>query len=233
MGTLYLVSTPIGNIDDITIRALQTLFLVDFIACEDTRVTGLLLELLKKKYKSSIPTSHKPSFISYREENEQAAIPELIRHLTLGKTIALVSDAGTPCISDPGYRIVQAAMKHNISVQVIPGVSAFLAALPLSGLPLHSFTFLGYLPEKHSKRITMLKNIMGVQQKLSITFILYVAPHKLIQTLKDMGDVFGNIPLVIARELTKVHEEFFRGTIEEAIVHFQNPKGEFILLFGV
>ena len=244
MGTLYLVSTPIGNLEDITIRALKTLFSVDIIACEDTRVTGQLLELLKKKYASFLPSDKKPAFISYRDTNEQSIAAELIHKLELQKNVALVSDAGTPLVSDPGFRIVTQAQKRNIPIVVVPGVSAFLTALTGSGLPANTFTFLGYLPEKQGKRIAELKNIhshhsrnwnsfnSGNEDPLpSRTYIVYVAPHKLLQTLDDMEEVFGNISLVLARELTKLHEEYWRGTIKEALVHFPNPQGEIVILF--
>ena len=230
MGTLYIVSTPIGNLEDITVRALKTLFSVDVIACEDTRVTGQLLELLKNKYASFLPSDKKPVFISYRDTNEQSVAAELIHKLELQKNVALVTDAGTPLVSDPGFRIVTQAQKKHISIVVVPGVSAFLTALTGSGLGANTFTFLGYLPEKQGKRIAELKK-MKEGPLSSQTFILYVAPHKLLQTLDDMEEVFGNISLVLARELTKLHEEYWRGTVSEACTNFSAPKGEFVLLF--
>jgi len=231
MTSLYLVSTPIGNLEDITFRALQTLFQVAYIACEDTRVTGNLLELLKNKYASILQESKKPELLSYRNDNEQMMIPSLIAHIEEGKSVALVSDAGTPLISDPGFRLVHEALKRNIPIQVIPGVSAFVSAVTGSGLPVNSITFLGFLPEKTSHRTGVLQKIVSLNSSLPSTYVLYVAPHKLQQTLADMQEVFGNIPIVLARELTKLHEEFFRGTIEEAETRFADPKGEFVLLF--
>ncbi|MCJ7826221.1 SAM-dependent methyltransferase, partial [Patescibacteria group bacterium] len=142
MGTLYLVSTPIGNLEDITIRALKTLFSVDLIACEDTRVTGQLLELLKKKYATLLSSDKKPAFISYRDTNEQTIAAELIHELELQKNVALVTDAGTPLVSDPGFRIVTQAQKRNIPIVVVPGASAFLTALTGSGLSANTFMFL-------------------------------------------------------------------------------------------
>jgi len=231
MGTLYIVSTPIGNLEDITIRALHTLFSVDAIACEDTRVTGNLWELLKNKYNDLISVTHKPILIPYHNNNEQTITPELIQLLKQGKNIALVSDAGTPLVSDPGYRIVTEVQKQNIPIIVVPGVSAFLTALTGSGLQTNTWTFLGYLPEKQSRRITKLRNMKKSSVMLSSTYICYVAPHKFIQTMKDIHLSLGDIPCVIGRELTKIHEEYWKGTPQEAFGHFSHPKGEFVLLF--
>lgn len=231
MSTLYLVSTPIGNLEDITIRALRTLFSADVIACEDTRVTGKLLELLADKYPDFSSGHIKPVFVSYHDENEQLALPTLIAQLESGKHIALVSDAGTPLISDPGYRIVVEARKRSLPIVVVPGVSATLTALVGSGLPTNTFTFVGYFPEKENKRIVLLKEMQQSHALLPSTYVCYVAPHKLPQTLLDMKQTYGDIAIVIARELTKIHEEFWQGTISEAEAHFQNPKGEFVLLF--
>jgi len=225
------VSTPIGNLEDITIRALKTLFSVDVIACEDTRMTGQLLELLKKKYPTLISYRKRPTFVSYHDNNEETVACELVEKLEQGVSVALVSDAGTPLISDPGYRIVTQAQKKNIPIVVVPGVSAFLTALTGSGLPTNTFTFLGYLPEKQGKRITLLKHLGESKKHISLTYICYVAPHKLLQTLEDIESVFGNISIVLCRELTKLHEEYWRGTIKEALVHFPNPQGEIVILF--
>lgn len=158
MGILYVVSTPIGNLDDITMRALQTLFSVNAIACEDTRVTGQLLELLKHKFGSFLVSDRKPIFISYRDTNEETVVPELMKRLESGESIAIVSDAGTPLISDPGYKIIRAAITREVEIEIVPGVSAFLTALTGSGLPMSIFTFLGYLPEKPRKR-SNIKNV--------------------------------------------------------------------------
>jgi len=227
MGTLYIVSTPIGNLEDITLRALTTLFSVDILACEDTRRTGQLLELLKEKYAHILPLdAKKPKFVSYYDQIEEKIMPELIQYLEKGTSIGLVSDAGTPMIADPGYRLVQSAIKRSIPTVVVPGASAFLTALVGSGMPVNAFTFIGYLSDKDSKRKTMLRSL----QK-SVTYICYVAPHKLLETLHDMEELYGDIPIVLARELTKMHEEYFRGTIAEALLAFANPKGEFVLLF--
>ena len=233
MSTLYLVSTPIGNLEDITIRALKTLFSVDIVACEDTRVTGNLLELLKNKYHEFLPTGTKPSLVSYHDANEETMAPELIHLLESGKNIALVSDAGTPLVSDPGYRIVLEAKKRIIPVIVVPGASAVLTALVGSGLPTNNFTFLGYLPEKQGKRVQELENIRKAHGFIPSTYVCYIAPHKLIHTVEDLKTVYGDIPVAIARELTKLHEEYWSGTLSEALKHFSNPKGEFVLLFSL
>jgi 16S rRNA (cytidine1402-2'-O)-methyltransferase len=231
MATLFLVSTPIGNLDDITFRALHTLFQVDYIACEDTRVTGNLLEVLKNKYSTLLSSTKKPELLSYRNDNEQTVIPSIIALLREGKSVALVSDAGTPLISDPGFRLVTESLKRAIPIEVIPGVSAFVTAITGSGLPANSIVFLGFLPEKASHRLGVLQKLISLNSLLPSTYALYVAPHKLQQTLDDMHNVFSNIPIVLSRELTKLHEEFFRGTIQEAKTHFTDPKGEFVLLF--
>jgi 16S rRNA (cytidine1402-2'-O)-methyltransferase len=216
MGNLYIVSTPIGNLDDITLRAIKTFSAVDSILCEDTRHTGLLLQKLKISAK----------LVPYYDEIEDKKIPEIIELLTQGKNIALVSDAGTPLISDPGFRLVRECVKRGIKVESIPGPSAVLAALTSSGLPPDKFIFLGYPPEKQSARLVVFKKLSS-----DITTIFYSAPHKLATTLEDMKSVFGDIDIVVARELTKVHEEVWHGTISAAQEHFTNPQGEIVILF--
>lgn len=216
MGTLYIVATPIGNLDDITYRAVKTLSSVDLILCEDTRHTGLLLQKL------NIGTSMLP----YYEEIEDKRIPEVIEFLSQGKNIGLVSDAGTPLISDPGFRLVRECIKRGIKVESIPGPSALLVALTSSGFPSDKFTFYGYPPEKLQARITLFKSLKG-------TCIFYCAPHKLLQTLTNLQEVIGDSDIVIARELTKLHEEIWRGSIAQALGYFVAPKGEFVLLFYI
>lgn len=218
MGTLYIVSTPIGNLEDITLRAIKTLSSVDMVLCEDTRRTGLLLTHFHIKTK----------LLSYYEEIEQTRLPEVIAMLQNGKSLALVSDAGTPVISDPGFSLVRECIKRDIHVVSIPGPSAFLTALTSSGLPADKFLFFGYPPEKQTARMKLLKKI-----PLGITTIFYCAPHKLTQTLEDLKTVFGDIDIVVGRELTKVHEELWRGVVSAAISHFSHPKGEFVLLFNI
>lgn len=210
MGTLYLVATPIGNMEDITIRAQKTLVSVDLVLCEDTRRTAKL---------TSQP------LLRFDERTEQKLVPQILEMLQ-NKNIALVSDAGTPLISDPGYRLVSEAIKHGIQVVSIPGPTAAITALTSSGLPTNRFLFLGYPPEKQSHR----KKIFQSLPK-DTTIIFYCAPHKLHQTLEDLRDVLGDINIVLARELTKLHEEVWRGTASEALA--RSFKGELVLLFSI
>ncbi len=237
MGTLYIVSTPIGNLEDITIRAIKTLFLVDGIACEDTRKTGILLQELQKRYYYVAKPRENGRYqrlISYYEENEIRRIPEIITGLKNGLNIALVSDAGTPLISDPGFRLVRECIKEGIKVISVPGASSILAALTSSGLPTDKFLFLGYPPRKEGNRIKFFNNVKKTQEALTSTIILFESPHRLLKTLQELQSVFTDIPIVIARELTKIHEEVRFERISEAIVHFSthSPKGEFVLLFN-
>lgn len=210
MGNLFIVATPIGNLDDITTRAVTTLSSVDFILCEDTRHTGLLLQ------KFSIKTK----LLSYYEEIEENRIPEIIGMLQSGNNIALVSDAGTPLISDPGFKLVRECIKRNIKVISVPGPSAILTALTGSGLPPDKFMFLGFFDKK---------NVGSVQK--NITAIFYCSPHKLKDNLSQLQGVFGDIDIVLARELTKIHEEVWHGKVTQALSYFSEPKGEFVLLF--
>lgn len=220
MNTLYIVSTPIGNVDDITLRAVKILSSVDVVLCEDTRHTGLLFQKLHIQTK----------LLSYYDEIEDKRIPEIIEMLGQNKNIALVSDSGTPLISDPGFRLVRECIKRGIKVDSIPGPSAFLAALTSSGLPPDKFIFLGYPPEKKQQRLKLFDNLLSINRFINSTYIFYCAPHKLAITLEDMQSVFGDKEIVIAREITKVHEEIWRGTISDAQDHFGNPQGEFVLL---
>jgi len=219
MGTLYLVTTPIGNMKDITLRAIEVLSHVDIIACEDTRKTGLLLQKLK--------ITHKPELISYYEENEQKRIPEIIKYLKEGKSVALVSNAGTPTISDPGYKLVRECINENIPVESIPGPSSVLTALTSSGLPTDKFLFLGFLPKKEGKRKQILESLPK-----KTTIIFFESPYRLIKTLKFLKETFGDIEIVICRELTKVFAEVRREKIQTSINHFLEvkPKGEFVIL---
>lgn len=234
MGTLFVVSTPIGNLDDITVRAIKTLFSVHAIACEDTRRTGILLQELRKRYSSffAIPNTS-PNLISFHGHNEREKIPEIISLLKQEKSIALVSDAGTPAVSDPGFSLVREVISRDIKVEAIPGPNAALAALVSSGLPTDTFLFLGYLPEKSSHRRKTLLSLKGQLDRLENrpTVILFASPHKMSSNLTEILGVFGNIEIVIARELTKVYEEIWRSTIDRAITHFNSPKGEFVILF--
>ncbi len=230
MGTLYVVSTPIGNIDDISIRALKTLLTVQYIACEDTRRTGQLLELLVSRFPEFLPsdTFVKPKFISYHDKNELQMVSECIRILEEGTSIALVSDAGTPLISDPGYVLLHEAMKRAIPIVILPGASALLPAVQLSGFSTNHVLFLGYLPEKSGNRNTLLGNIHS--SSFSCTVVFYCAPHKLITTLKDVSALFASdTRIAIIRELTKVHEEVWKGTLAQALKDIREPKGEYVV----
>src|SRR5215471_2653872 len=203
-GVLYVVATPIGNLEDITYRAVRVLKEADVIACEDTRQTRKLLD----HYGIDRP------MVSYHEHNENERAQELLEKLQGGATIAQVSDAGMPGISDPGYRMVSLAIEHGIQVVPIPGASAVIAALAASGLGTDAFEFRGFLPAKAGQRRTALEHIRSHQQ----TVIFYEAPHRIVETLQDIVLVLGAArPVVIARELTKLHEEFIRGTAQEVL----------------
>lgn len=231
MGTLFLVSTPIGTIDDISVRALKTLFSASIIACEDTRQTGQLLSILKERFSKWIePNMQAPKLIAYHDKNEENIVPELISYLESGVSIVLVSDAGTPLISDPGYRLVSAAIKRHIPITPVPGASAILPALQLSGFPVSQWMSIGYLPEKQSHRLKLLSQIKDTPY--DVTVISYCAPHKLKQTLVDIAAVFGPTkPIAIMRELTKLHETIWRGTVSGAMQVITDPKGEMVLVF--
>lgn len=215
-GILYLVATPIGNLEDITFRAIRILKEVDIIAAEDTRQTLKLLNYYE---------INKP-LISYHRHNEEIKVEGLIQKLKEGKNIALVSDAGTPIISDPGEVIVREALDKNIQVIPIPGACACINALIASGLNAQEFSFYGFLPLHKKRRKEKLEEI----RKENKTIILYEAPHKLKNTLKDLEKILENREVVIARELTKIHEEFIRGTTAEIIEKYQEPRGEHIIL---
>ncbi|MFH1187049.1 MAG: 16S rRNA (cytidine(1402)-2'-O)-methyltransferase [Candidatus Levyibacteriota bacterium] len=231
MGTLYIVATPIGNLNDISLRVVDTIMNADFIACEDTRKTGLLLKYIEEKFFEKPPK--KPLFFSYYEQNEQRRIPEIIKLLKEGKNIVLASDAGTPTISDPGYKLVREVIKEGLLVVSIPGPSSIISALVSSGLPTDKFVFYGFPPHKKGHRVKMFKNISLLNKTMKLTIIFFEAPHKLINTLKEMQNEFGDIYIVIARELTKKFEEIRREKINESINHFSKtkPKGEITILF--
>ena len=215
-GTLYLVATPIGNLEDITFRAIRILKEVDLIAAEDTRQTLKLLNYYE---------INKP-LISYHRHNEEVKQEVLIQKLKEGQNIALVSDAGTPVISDPGEVIVKEALKENIKVIPIPGACALINALIASGLDTKEFSFYGFLSLNKKLRKEKLQEI----KKENKTIILYEAPHKLTSTLKDLSEILEDRKIVVARELTKIHEEFLRGTASEILENYPEPKGEHIIL---
>ena len=236
MGTLYIVPTPIGNLEDITIRAIRILFTVDGIACEDTRKTGLLLRELRIRYAEYVPdvkTENHQRLLSYYEQNEKERLPQLLNALKNGLNVALVSDAGTPGVSDPGFRIVKECVELGVPVISLPGPTSVTLALTLSGLPTDKFWFLGYPPLKQGKRLTFFKDILSSSKYMSSTFIFFEAPHKLLHTLSDMKDVLEDLDIVICREMTKKFEEVRREKISESLTHFTKtpPKGEFVILF--
>lgn len=248
MGTLYLVATPIGNMEDISLRAIKTLFSVDYILCEDTRRTGQLITNLaclpvrqksriknQELYTKNININKKPRFISFYDEIEEKRVPEIIELVEQGLNIALVSDSGTPLIADPGFKLVRECLKKNIKVVSVPGPTSLITALISSGLPPNQFTFLGYLPPNQTKRKKLLSDIKNNINSQSIhpTVILFETPHRLKESLLDIMEVNGDIELVICRELTKIHEEIWRGRTSNAINHFTSPKGEFVLLFNI
>ncbi len=218
-GTLYLVATPIGNLADITHRALQVLRDVDLIACEDTRHTRKLLQ----NYGIDTKT------ISYHEHNEQQRARELIERLQQGGNVAVVSDAGTPAISDPGFRLVRSAIEHDVRIVPLPGPSALVAALVAAGLPTDEFFFGGFLPARSGARRARLEEVGAVPG----TLIFYEAPHRLAVSLKDAYEILGEREAVVARELTKLHEEIRRGRLSELAQHYadvEQPRGEIVLL---
>ena len=220
-GILYIVATPIGNLEDITLRALRILKEVTRIACEDTRHTSKLLT----HYGIEKPT------VSYHEHNEPTRAAELIQQLESGDSIALVSDAGTPQISDPGYRIVTAAIAAGIQVVAIPGPVAAITALTASGLPTDAFRFCGFLPPKTSQRQKLLESLKPEQ----CTLIFYEAPHRIVEALEDIATILGARQIVVARELTKLHEEFLRGPANEIRATLEarnNVRGEITILIG-
>lgn len=218
MGTLYIVGTPIGNLEDITQRALRILREATVVACEDTRQTRKLLNHFD---------IHTPT-VSYHEHNKLTAGPALIRRLEAGEDVALVTDAGMPGISDPGEDLVRLALEAMITVVPVPGPTAFVTALVGSGLPAGRFAFEGFLPTKNKDRRSALERLKGERR----TFILYEAPHRLMETLEELRDALGDRPMAAGRELTKLHEEFVRGTPAELLRHFEAraPRGEFVLV---
>jgi 16S rRNA (cytidine1402-2'-O)-methyltransferase len=218
-GTLYLVSTPIGNLEDITLRALRVLRDASIIAAEDTRRTSRLLH----HYQIETGTT------SFHAHNEREKAPALLKRLDAGDAVALVTDAGTPVLSDPGQHLVQAAVERGIRVEAVPGPSAILTALAASGLGAEGFTFLGFPPAKSEAR----KRWFGSNDHESRPLVIFEAPHRLLASLRDALAALGDRPLVVCRELTKLHEELIRGTISSAIMHFEahEPRGEFTLIF--
>lgn len=217
-GTLYLVATPIGNLGDITLRALETLKGVDIIASEDTRKTGRLLKFFGIQ---------KPQ-LSFHEHNEERATSEIVSLLQEGRSVALVTNAGTPGISDPGFSVVRQAVAQSLPVTMIPGPSAFVMAIVLSGLPTHSFVFRGFTPRKAGER----RRFYGLDKDLPYTLIYYESPYRLLASLKDALAVFGDRRAAVANDLTKIFERVMRGTLSELIETLEDTtlKGEYVLV---
>ena len=218
-GVLYIVSTPIGNLEDITFRAIRILKDSSLIAAEDTRRSKVLLS----HYNISTPT------ISYYEHNRYTRIPKLIDHLINGENIALITDAGTPGISDPAYRLIRAAINSDCRVESIPGASASLAALVASGLPTDRFIFEGFLPHKKGR-----KGKLEKVKDIDATIIFYESPNRLVRTLNDILEYIGDRPIAIGRELSKKFEEIMRGRVSDILSHYNTnkPKGEFVIVIG-
>lgn len=225
-GILYVVATPIGNMQDITYRAVKILKEVPYIACEDTRLTGRLL--------SEIKAEQKPMLISYYEESEDARIPNILNLLINGQSVALVSDSGTPLISDPGYPLIRECIRHGIRVISIPGPSAAISVLVSSGLPTDKFLFLGFLPRKEGHRVKFLEKVKKSNLELESTIVIYEAPHRLLKTLKSIKSVYGDIQITLGRELTKIHEEVVSESVLVLIEKYEKtlPRGEFVVLFN-
>ncbi len=219
-GCLFVVGTPIGNLEDISLRALRVLREADQIACEDTRHTRKLLEHYD---------IHRP-LISYHEHNETTRAPELLAALEHGAKIALVTDAGTPLVSDPGFHLVQLCVRHGIPVVPIPGPSALLAALCASGLPAEEFVFAGFLPSRTGERRRALERLRLEER----TIVLYEAPHRAAESLEDALEILGDRPACLAREITKIHEEFQRGSLAQLAEQARSkpPRGEITLILG-
>lgn len=218
-GTLYVVSTPIGNLEDMTLRAIRTLKEADLVAAEDTRRAQILL----KTYDISKPLT------SYHSYNRKTKTPHIIEELKKGKNVALVSDSGTPGISDPGQALVAECIENGVPVTTVPGPTALIAALVLSGKPTHKFIFEGFLSNKAARRRGQLEAFKGEER----TVIIYESPHRIEKFLKDFKEVMGDREVVLAREITKKFEEVRRGKAEEHLAHFEKnrPRGEFIVVF--
>lgn len=217
---LNLVATPIGNLSDISSRALAVLAESDLIACEDTRKTGFLL----KHYSISKP------LLSFRVDNEQRVLPKILNLLEQGKAVALVTDSGTPGVSDPGFLLVRGALERGVAISAIPGPAAFVMALILSGLPIHSFTFRGFPPHKAGPR----RRFFEVDALSPHTLVYYESPYRLLASLQDARDVFGERPAAVANDLTKKFEQVKRGSLSELILFFEKeaPRGEYTLVIA-
>lgn len=234
-GILYIVATPIGNLQDISIRAVKILIEVDIIACEDTRKTGFLLGKIKDLYIKLFSVEIEPKrqdFFSYYEQNEEKRIPEITKFLKEGNNVALVCDSGTPAISDPGFKLIRECIKEGVKVESIPGPSSVISSLVVSGLPTDKFLFAGYPPKKPGNRKKFFLNLKNAREDINFTLIIFEAPHKLLRTLTELKEIFGETDIVLARELTKIFEEVKRDILSNLIDYYKakNPKGEFVIL---
>ncbi len=217
---LYIVPTPVGNLEDITLRALRVLRECDLILAEDTRTTGLLLH----HFEISKPMQ------SYHKFNEHQTVARVVERLRAGETVALVSDAGTPGISDPGFLVAREAVKAGVEVTCLPGATAFVPALVGSGLPCDKFVFEGFLPQKKGRQTRL--NFLADEER---SIVFYESPHRVLKTLQQLAEVCGeDRPVAVCRELSKIHEEYVRGTLAEAVAHFteHEPRGEFVIILG-
>lgn len=237
---LYILSTPIGNLQDITIRAIRTLNTVDVILAENPQKTKILLDEINKRYKGVIDNSKNPKIIQFNEFLENEKMNEYYSYIEKGYDVAIVSSAGTPLISDPGFKLVNYAISKNVNVTGIPGVSSVIASLVVSGLPADKFLFAGFLPKTKVKKEKTLGNYYEIlnfakDKDINPTLIIFESPHRIIETFKSIKNVFGNINIVIARELTKKFEELERKNIDDFILKYnsQEPKGEFVILLNL
>ena len=220
MGTLYLVPTPVGNLEDITYRALKVLKEADLILAEDTRTSGILLKHFEIKN----------AMLSYHKFNEHQTVDGVVDRLRAGETVAVVSDAGTPGISDPGFLVAREAIKAGVEVITLPGATAFVPALVSSGLPCDKFCFEGFLPQKKGRQTRM-----EALREETRTMIFYESPHRVVKTLTQFVEIFGpERPVSVCREISKIHEESVRGSLQEVLAHFQEkePRGEFVIVLG-
>jgi len=233
VGILYLVSTPIGNLEDISLRAAKTLRKVDLILCEDTRKAGRLLEWIRSSEELCLAEQSRPELLSYTDYTRDKRMDEVLARLARGQNVALISNAGTPLLSDPGFKLVQEVIKASadfaVQVEALPGANAILPALQLSGLPPDKFIFLGFLPKKAGQRRELLEH-MG---SFGPTIIAFESPRRLLATLEDICAISEETAVAICRELTKMHEEVFRGSVSAALEHFrsQGVRGEATIVF--
>lgn len=225
---MYIVATPIGNLQDITLRAIDVLKRVEYIACEDTRKTRFLLKSLSEKHGSL----GEKFLFSFYEENEIKRIDAVLNLLENNQNVALVSDAGTPLISDPGYKLVRECISRGAKIESIPGASSAIAALVVSGSPTDKFTFVGFLPKKSGHRKTFLENLKKSLELVKSTVIIFESPFRLLKTLEELKTVFDDREVTVARELTKIHEEVKRNKISELLEYYKKnvPKGEIVIL---